>query len=77
MIGRPFWSLPVGDVAQKIREALRRVQAASVAETIRDVPFTLPDGQSRRLVVQVTPLQNRDRATVGAMAVVALNESAR
>ena len=67
---RPFWSLPVGDVAQKLREALRQVGDTGKAELLRDVPFTVPTGERRSLTVQVTPLKDNGGEVLGAVAIV-------
>jgi two-component system CheB/CheR fusion protein len=70
---RPFWALPVGDVAQKLREALRRVGDTGQPELLDDVPFTVPTGEKRSLTVQVTPLRNDGNEMLGVMATVMAN----
>src|SRR5207249_4914494 len=60
VVRRLFWTLPVGDIAPKLREALTRMldSGSREAETLHDVPFRLPTGETRHLTVQVTPLES-------------------
>jgi two-component system CheB/CheR fusion protein len=72
--GRPFWSLPVGDGAQKLREALGRVTSTGVAEAVPAIPFTLPRTSERRVLsMQVTPLRGRAGDVIGAVGLVLQN----
>ena len=71
---RPFWSLPVGEVAQKLREAVRRVGDAGTAEVLRDVPFTLPSGERRSLTVHATPLRTNGGEMLGVVATVTASD---
>ena len=69
MLHRPFWSLPVGDIAQKVREALGRVLDTGRPETLLDVPFRQPTGETRHVTLQVTPLRNHSGDITGVVGV--------
>lgn len=74
VLQRPFWSVPVGDVAQKIRETLARVTMTGVAEMVTKIDFTLPSSEARHLTMQVTPLRNEAGELTGVVGVVTGND---
>jgi two-component system, chemotaxis family, CheB/CheR fusion protein len=71
---RPFWSIPVGDIAQKMRATLARVTATGVAEIATKIDFSLPTSEQRHLTMQVTPLRNDFGETTGVVGVVTGND---
>ena len=71
VVRRLFWTLPVGDIAQKLREALGRMldTASGEAETLHDIPFRLPTGETRHLTVLVTPLKSPSGKVTGVVGI--------
>ena len=69
VLQRPFWSLPVGEIGQKLRETLGRVLESGSAETLNDVPFQMPTGEMRKLTLQVTPLKSNSGDITGVVGV--------
>src|SRR5262249_45104057 len=77
VLNRPLWSLPIGDMAHKIREAVTRVVDSAAPELLREVPFILPTGEPRQMNLQVTPLKNHAGDITGVVAVAPMGDSRR
>src|SRR5213594_2822719 len=77
VVRRLFWTLPVGDIAPKLREALTRMldSGSREAETLHDVPFRLPTGETRHLTVQVTPLESTSSEVTGVVGIASPMDS--
>src|SRR6059036_1019593 len=77
VVRRLFWTLPVGDIAPKLREALTRMldSGSREAETLHDVPFRLPTGETRHLTVQVTPLESTSGEVTGVVGIASPMDS--
>ena len=71
VVRRLFWTLPVGDIAQKLREALGRMldTGSGEAETLHDIPLRLPTGETRHLTVLVTPLKSPSGKVTGVVGI--------
>jgi two-component system CheB/CheR fusion protein len=71
VVRRLFWTLPVGDIAQKLREALGRMldTGSGKAETLPDIPLRLPTGETRHLTVLVTPLKSPSGKVTGVVGI--------
>jgi len=74
VLQRPFWSLPVGEIGHKVREILGRVLESGNAETLNDVPFQMPTGETRKLTLQITPLKSNSGDITGAVGVASALE---
>ena len=71
VVRRLFWTLPVGDIAQKLREALGRMldTGSGEAETLPDIPLRLPTGETRHLTVLVTPVKSPSGKVTGVVGI--------
>ena len=71
VVRRLFWTLPVGDIAQKLRDALGRMldTGSGEAETLPDIPLRLPTGETRHLTVLVTPLKSPSGKVTGVVGI--------
>jgi two-component system CheB/CheR fusion protein len=73
VLNRPFWTLPVGDLGQKMRDALDRVRTTGIAETIAGT-FSVPGSGRRDLTIEVTPLSIPGGPVTGVVGVVVSND---
>src|SRR5262245_48726596 len=71
-VGRPLWSLPIGEMPRLVREALGRVLANGHAERVANVPFVTPSHDGRRAALRLAPL--RDGGEVVGVVMVGVPE---
>jgi two-component system CheB/CheR fusion protein len=70
VVGRPFFALPIGDLALRAREAFDAVLAQHRPADVKDVPYTRPGGQALRGALRMLPLLNVQRECVGTMVLM-------
>ena len=66
VVGRPFFALPIGDLAPRVRQVFEAVTASGQPATVTDVPYTRPGGQAARGSLRVLPLINIEHQCAGA-----------
>ena len=64
-VGRPFFALPIGEVAQRAQQIFSQVVASGKTGEVRDVPFTRPGGSASRGVLRMMPLRDAASAVAG------------
>jgi two-component system, chemotaxis family, CheB/CheR fusion protein len=70
VVGRPFFALPIGDLALRARQAFDAVLAQQRVTDVRDVSYTQPGGKTASGVLRMLPLRNAAREVVGAFALM-------
>ena len=69
-VGRQFFALPIGDVAQRAQRAFEQVIASGDPGEVPDVSYMRPGGQGAKGVIRLLPLRNAGRDVVGAFALL-------
>ncbi len=69
-VGRDFFSLPLGDVACRARDAVRTVAAIGERAVLRGVRYRGPDGRDRAGLLRLTPLFDVAGEPAGIVAVL-------
>jgi two-component system, chemotaxis family, CheB/CheR fusion protein len=67
---RPFFALPIGEVAQRSRESFERLLKEGEAVDIPDVSYTLPGGTAHHASLRLQPLESRGGDILGAIVVM-------
>jgi two-component system CheB/CheR fusion protein len=75
-VGRPFWTLPIGDMPHLAREAIARVLKTGEAADVAGVPYVVPAGGNRRTLLRLAPLRNPAGDIIGVVGVAAREASA-
>jgi two-component system CheB/CheR fusion protein len=73
-VGRPFLTLPIGDVVRKAREPLHAVLDDKGRREVPDVLYLLPGGEERRATLHLRPLIGRNDVLDGLVAIATPNE---
>jgi two-component system, chemotaxis family, CheB/CheR fusion protein len=70
VVGRPFWTLPIGEITRLAREPLMRVLDTGEPETVTRVPLPgRPGGRQGSLLL--SPLRSPDGGTMGVVGLMA------
>jgi two-component system CheB/CheR fusion protein len=75
-IGRPFLTLPIGDVVRKAREPMHAVLDDRGRREVLDVVYLLPGGDERRATLRLRPLVGSNDDLAGLVAVATPDEPA-
>jgi two-component system CheB/CheR fusion protein len=75
-VGRPFWTLPIGDTPHLAREAIARVLKTGRAEIVPGVPYVAPTGGNRRTPLRLGALRNPAGDITGVVGVAIREGSA-
>ena len=68
-LSRPFFALPIGEIAAQARPAFDRILTNGESAEISDVPYTLPGGTTRG-TLRMVPLRNAGGEVLGIIAVL-------
>ena len=68
--GRPFFALPIGEIAQRAQRAFEQVVKSGEITEVHDVSYTRAGGQASQGLVRMVPLRNSVREVVGALALL-------
>jgi two-component system CheB/CheR fusion protein len=68
-VGRPFWTLPIGDGPRLARDAIARVLKTGQSESIPGVPYVGSDGNHRRAVLRLVALRDAGGDISGVVGV--------
>jgi two-component system CheB/CheR fusion protein len=71
VVGRPYLSLPIGEMPRMAREAIRRVLERGETHAVRDVPYVVPSGENHRTTLRLSPLRNSDGEITGVVGLAA------
>jgi two-component system CheB/CheR fusion protein len=69
-VSRPFFALPIGEVAQRTRPAFDRVITGGEAMEVADVLYRLPSGSEHRTTMRIQPLRGRNGDVLGAIVMM-------
>jgi len=75
-VGRPFLTLPIGDVIRKAREPMHAVLADRGRREVSDVVYLLPGGEERRATLHLRPLVGPNDVFAGLVAIATPDEPA-
>jgi len=70
VVGRQFFTLPIGDVAQRAHQAFQAVLASGQSIEVPDVGYSRQAGQTARGTLRLLPLRDAAHATVGAFVLM-------
>ena len=70
VVGRQFFTLPIGDVAQRAHQAFQDVLASGQSIEVPDVGYSRQGGQTARGTLRLLPLRDAAHATVGAFVLM-------
>jgi two-component system CheB/CheR fusion protein len=71
VVGRVFWTLPIGDVTHLAREPIQRVLQSGKREVVAAVPFVGRTGERRQTSLRLSPLRNSAGEVIGVIGVAA------
>ena len=73
-VGRDFFSLPIGDVIDAARDAVKRIQADGATMPVVDVPFRTSGPDAGACVLRLLPLTAGDGRLTGILALTPSRE---
>jgi hypothetical protein len=76
-VNRPFFTLPIGEVAEQARVAFDGALGTAQTTTARRVPYTLPGGAARRGTLRMVPLRGAAGEVQGVIAVLGADDADR
>jgi two-component system CheB/CheR fusion protein len=76
VIGRDFFTLPIGGVTADASQAIHKVQAGASASAALDVTFTAPAASARTSVLRLLPLHDAQGQLMGVVGLVVEPERA-
>jgi two-component system CheB/CheR fusion protein len=76
-VGRDVLVLPIGEAARMLRPAVEAALKGDAAVDVRNVPYTLPGGETRMAVVKVSPLRDPSGEVIGVIGVAVPTEAAK
>jgi two-component system CheB/CheR fusion protein len=73
-VGRDVLALPIGEAARLLRPAVEAALKGDAAVDVRNVPYTLPGGETRMALVKVSPLRDPSGELTGVIGVAVPTE---
>ena len=70
VIGRDFFTLPIGGVTADASQAIHQVQAGASPSAALDVPFTAPGASAQTSVLRLLPLHDAQEQLMGVVGLV-------
>ncbi len=70
VVNRDFWSLPISGIGQLPRDAFERIWNGASRDEASSLAYTLPGGQTRQVVLRLTPLADGTGAVLGTVGIV-------
>jgi two-component system, chemotaxis family, CheB/CheR fusion protein len=69
VLGREFFTLPIGDVVRRTRPAFEQMLATSQMQQVEAVPYTVPGGAKRHARVRIVPVTDTAVAIVAGVVI--------